>query len=623
MKQKLFLFIFTILPLMAFITAVSQGSEAGEQPQPVFQYLSPRPDAELVSAETAIAFRPNPAGFSARSPELINRVSIQATGRQSGLHPGQLMLADDQETIIFQPDRPFSPYEQVDVAIEASLAERPLSYQYSFSVSPPPPVISDAERWPELFTDTAEPSSAVTGDPLPQYRTVPYDFPSLNVYSAPGTEDGYIFLAHYNYSDISQGKAYLLMLDGNGEPVYYKRLHPLQSAFDFKKQSNGLLTYFDTGQRKFFAMDQNYNVVGSYEVGNGYVTDLHDMELLDDNHALLLIHDYQHIDMSAIVPGGNPNALVVGCIVQEIDGQGEVVFEWRSWDHISILDSNQDLTADFIRYIHCNAVQQDLDGNILLSSRHLDEVTKINRQTGDIIWRLGGKQNQFTFVNDTGFHYQHFARRLPNGRISVYDNRTYQDPVYSRGVEYVLDAVNMTATKVYEYRSTPDNFGGAMGSYQRLPGGNVLVGWGWLSSPILTEALEDGTKVFELSAEGSFGTYRAYHFPWEGYPIWPPQLIALDNGHTANLYFSYNGATEVTGYFVYGDKNDPPTTLLAYVPKEGYEATFAYGAPDEGLYYFRVKPVTDGSNEMPYSNVSAVFIGGRDVYLPLFAHADN
>ena len=38
---------------------------------------------------------------------------------------------------------------------------------------------------------------------------------------------------------------------------------------------------------------------------------------------------------------------------------------------------------------------------LMISSRHLNEITKISRTTGDIIWRFGGKNNQFTFVNDT------------------------------------------------------------------------------------------------------------------------------------------------------------------------------------------------------------------------------
>ena len=234
------------------------------------------------------------------------------------------------------------------------------------------------------------------------------------------------------------------------------------------------------------------------------------------------------------------------------------------------------------------------------------------------MWRLGGKQNEFTFVNDPGFFYQHDARRLPNGRLSIYDNRTFQEPEYSRAVEYLVDEENLIVSKVYEYRHSPDVFGGAMGNYQRLPGGNVLVGWGWSNSPVLTEALSDGTTVFELSAEDRFGTYRAFRFPWQGFPTWPPQLIGFAEGRTVSLYFSYNGATEIVGYRIYGGTEPVPDTILAGVLKEGYETFFTYEAPSDGIYYFRVMPVTADGAETQFSNIVAVFVGGSPVYLPFF-----
>ena len=55
-------------------------------------------------------------------------------------------------------------------------------------------------------------------------------------------------------------------------------------------------------------------------------------------------------------------------------------------------------------YAKYHVLTQTKDGNLLLSCRHLDEVIKINKNTGNIMWRLGGeasKNNEFTFLNDT------------------------------------------------------------------------------------------------------------------------------------------------------------------------------------------------------------------------------
>ena len=79
---------------------------------------------------------------------------------------------------------------------------------------------------------------------------------------------------------------------------------------------------------------------------------------------------------------------VVGLIIEEQDENKNVVFQWRSWDHFKITDATYDidLTDSVVDYVHGNAIEVDDDGNLLISSRHMDEVTKIDRQTGEIIW---------------------------------------------------------------------------------------------------------------------------------------------------------------------------------------------------------------------------------------------
>src|SRR4029077_19130489 len=141
-------------------------------------------------------------------------------------------------------------------------------------------------------------------------------------------------------------------------------------------------------------------------------------QLLPNGHTLMMGLDAQVVDMSAVVPGGNPNALVLGIAVQELDTDHNVVFQWRSFDHYQITDCVSplvSLTSNIIDYVHPNAVELDQDGNLLLSARHFDEITKIDRATGDIIWRMGANavNNQFTFIGDTrGFSHQHDIRRL-------------------------------------------------------------------------------------------------------------------------------------------------------------------------------------------------------------------
>jgi hypothetical protein len=132
--------------------------------------------------------------------------------------------------------------------------------------------------------------------------------------------------------------------------------------------------------------------------------------------------------------------------------------------------------------MHTNAIEIDNDGNILASHRHLDQITKIDRSTGEFIWRLGGVKNEFTFLNGSPtFSYQHDIRRIANSNITLFDNGNWNPVAYSTAKEYHLDEVNKTAELTWSY-SHPADWGGyifyfAMGSVQRLPNGNTFINW--------------------------------------------------------------------------------------------------------------------------------------------------
>jgi len=422
--------------------------------------------------------------------------------------------------------------------------------------------------------------------------------------------------------------AYALILNNHGEPVFYQPIDPVPAILDFKVQPNGQMSFYNPHPQKRVVevWDETYQIVHTYRPCNGYQIDRHDSYIMADGRALLLAAEYRPVDMSQYVAGGDPNAIVKGCVIQEVDAAGLVLWQWLSLDHIPPTDSVVDLTSHLINYIHCYSLNLDDDGNILLSSRHLHEVTKISRQTGEIIWRLGGKGNDFTFVNDPheGFFFQHDARRLANGNITVYDNRTDTDPsFFSRGVEYSLDLAKMEATMVWQYINTPVTYAGAMGNMQRLPGGNSLIGWGFSSAPLITEVTPAGEKVFELSTAQPGASYRAFRYPWEGHPSWAPALVARSAGPLKiRLYFSWNGATEIASYRIYGDTHPVPATLLAEVPRDGFETSYLFEASGPGLYYFRVMAVDKEGKPTLYSPSVFMVAGKNPQLFPLMMAGD-
>ncbi len=584
------------------------------------EYVSPLPGAQLVSAETTIAVRPG----QSLVPGTVNTALFSVVGAKSGEHRGSAVLADDGKTVIFKPEQPFLAGEEVTVALHQGLrtisgqSVTPASFHFTIAAHPAAPIST------LLPGEENAPPSAPAKPVLsaaPRFVTVPPDFPTYTVTTpANGTANGYIFEAAFPFFTFSPG--YLLILDNSGQPVYYKNVNDLMT--DFKVQPNGLLTYYQGGQ--FYVMDSTYSIVNTYAAGNGYTADLHELQLLPNGHALLMAYDFETMDLSKVVPGGLPNATVLGLIIQELDTAKNVVFQWRSWDHFLITDTQESLTTANVDYVHGNAIAVDWDGNLLLSSRHLSEVTKIcwqagnNCNPGDIIWRLGGYNNQFAFVNDpeAPFQFQHDIRRLPNGNITLFDNRTGLPGVHSRAVEYRLDETAKTATLVWEYRDTPDVYALAMGNVQRLSNGstpansNSFIGWG--TGATVTEVKPDGSKAFEPTFGTPQVTYRAFRFPWQGHPTNPPALVLQKTPSSITLTYSWNGATDIASYRVYSGAQPSPTTLIATQPKSGFETQTVLPNNTNQCLFFRVMPIDNQGNTTQYSDqVSTCYLS----YFPL------
>jgi len=294
------------------------------------------------------------------------------------------LLADDHETAIFEPDQSFAPGETVTVTISPGIRMAQgevlggAAFEFTISLKAKPLMDIGA------VTSNCDPSEDVVG--------LPDDFPTISVtVPASGTAEGYLLLANLRWEGAPSARSYLLILDDSGEPVYYKRC---LYSLDFKKQPDGSLTYWDYADNAFTVMDASYAVVDTVQAGNGYLINRHDLLILPNGNYLFTIYDPQPVDMSQVVPGGDPNATVVGLVIQEMDASKNVVFEWRSWDHFEITDSNQDLTASHIDYVHGNSVELDSDGNLLICSRHLDEITKIDRGTLSGAWGASGTSSR-------------------------------------------------------------------------------------------------------------------------------------------------------------------------------------------------------------------------------------
>ncbi|NNG26868.1 MAG: T9SS type A sorting domain-containing protein [Ignavibacteriaceae bacterium] len=484
-----------------------------------YQFVSPIPNSTLNQPGTTIILREG----NLIDESTLDMLKFIVEGSKSGKHNGDIILAGDSKTLIFKPATPFELGEKVYVKLVSKVKikegrELP-SIQFSFKISDR--IIKEKyshlkDRFEHGIKIINEINVKKDSDVLKKNQDLPQDFPEMIVTTLDNPSPGFIFMSPYSYPDASF--SYLLIIDNRGVPVFYLRIPRLTA--DFKVQHNGSLTFYDYASYKFFELDSSYAVIDSFACGNGYPTDDHEFLLFPNGHSFLMAYDWQPVRMDTIVPGGDSTAIVIGLIIQELDADKNVIFQWRSWDHFQITDATADidLTAHTIDYVHGNAIEITVDGNLLISSRHLDEITKINRQTGEIIWRLGGlnaRNNDFQFINDpVTFSHQHDIRELSNGNLTLFDNGNLHNPQFSRSLEYQLDEINLSAELVWDYNYTPTLYSPAMGSSRKLDDNNTVIGWGLIEGKTLTEVKPDGSISLDISLADSFFTYRAFKFPW-------------------------------------------------------------------------------------------------------------
>src|SRR5215203_5985550 len=392
---------------------------------------------------------------------------------------------------------------------------------------------------------------------------------------AQGTSPGYILLALKE----GAGEHGPMIVDDQGQLVWFSKY---RSARDFKVQryrGRPVLTWWEGevvarhGVGEYVIFEDSYREIARVQAGNGYHGDLHEFLITPQDTALLTAYNPVPADLSAV--GGPKYGAVWDGIAQELDiATGRVLSEWHSLEHVGIDESyvrppqDPDYPYD---YFHINSIDVDHDGNLLISARNTWSVYKIDRNTGEVLWRLGGNKSDFEMGQGTRFAFQHDARRHEGGTITIFDNGAHpQVHEESRGILVELDEQKMGAKLVREYTFPEKLISTSQGNMQILPNSNVLIGWG--SQPLTTEFSHDGQPLLEAQFPPDGESYRAFRFPWSGHPIEDP-TVALEqlSAEKVKLYASWNGATEVESWEVLAGPRLGRLESIGAVPRDGFE----------------------------------------------------
>jgi hypothetical protein len=392
---------------------------------------------------------------------------------------------------------------------------------------------------------------------------------------AQGTSPGYILIALKE----GAGEHGPMIVDDLGQLVWYSKY---RSARDFKVQryrGRLVLTWWEGrvlaghGVGEYVIFDDSYREMARVRAGNGYQGDLHEFLITPQGTALLTTYNPVPADLSAV--GGPKYGAVWDGIAQEVDIEtGEVLFEWHSLEHVGIEESYIEPPSDPnypYDYFHINSIDVDHDGNLLICARNTWSVYKVERKSGEVLWRLGGKNSDFEMGPGTQSAFQHDARRQRDGIISIFDNGAHpQVHEESRGILVELDEQKMGAKLVREYTFPEKLISTSQGNMQILPNSNVLIGWG--SQPFITEFSHDGQLLLDAHFPPDGESYRAFCFPWSGHPIEDP-AVALEqlSAEKVKLYASWNGATEVESWEVLAGPRPGRLESAGAVPRDGFE----------------------------------------------------
>jgi arylsulfate sulfotransferase len=331
-------------------------------------------------------------------------------------------------------------------------------------------------------------------------HAVPPDYPSYQVTGLPETSAGDVYLTA-NYlsagtdSSLPAAVAYAIKLSNHGQLLFYARDENEADTrfYDFKKTvlSDGRERYSfsDFTKKMLIVMDESMRVIDQVAAqpatdGVLYPMDIHDSQILDDGHYLIGLFASKTVTN---IPGlGGASAKISATGLQEIN-QGHVAFNWLSSDHPQLYAcaaiQNNYGASEPQDYAHWNSLAVDTDGNLIASFRHFSAVLKISRadNSGAIRWILGGPCDQFHLTTAQQMAFQHDARRVPDGSLSIFDDHSDikgSTANASRAARYWLDEADKTVLAFQSDSVDQAHFSWAMGNAQYLPTGELFIGWG-------------------------------------------------------------------------------------------------------------------------------------------------
>ena len=227
----------------------------------------------------------------------------------------------------------------------------------------------------------------------------------------------------------------------------------------------------------------------------------HDLWMDNENHIYTMYRPKKVAEIE--VNGKMVRDTLGGDGILMLDTLGQVLKTWSAWD---VWDIEKDPYISRYMYdrFHMNGFCFDTDSNYLVSVPIEDQIWKIDRNTGKMLWKFG-RAGDFKMDSTAYFSFQHTPYINPNGDLMLFDNGLYE--MQSGALAFKLDEKNRTAETTLKVKLPKDKYTSRMGSAYLMPNGNLLQCSSKTGSILITD--QSGKVLWE--SRMAYAPYRALY----------------------------------------------------------------------------------------------------------------
>lgn len=254
---------------------------------------------------------------------------------------------------------------------------------------------------------------------------------------------GYILIRRFFQSGVDA------LIDAEGDIVWYHSYGmPVRRAFSWTAD-NTILSIVDSARIQ--EIDLYGNILLDIDLEkNGLPYKVHHEIFRDkkSRHLVAISHDSRRFNLKR--HGGSSNQPLMGDGILELSEKGQVINYWSVFDEL-----NPEKFVGFINlqenWGHANAVWADDSDHFYISFRDFNQIWKIDRKTGKVVWKLG-MGGDFVLKNpDDYFIRQHSVSLHPDYGVEMFDNGDHSKRPNSRVLAFRINESErqaVTSTKV-------------------------------------------------------------------------------------------------------------------------------------------------------------------------------